>query len=238
MERIEYPKEIKEFFKTVSFIILTPIYERVDYRFIPCLTNLVAHTVQNGCTYKGFCTVHRTKTVGARNRLLEAAMDKTDAKYFVWIDDDHLFNENLLCNLLARQQDYICPIMTQKLPPYYATVYQESKHDKHGYHNYIDWPDGVFEIDASGFGFVVMKREIVSKLTRPYFEEKTGSYGQDLFFCSKLKEKGIKMYCDGSMAVDHISHEAPVVGVKDYGKYKEKIIEENTKALIDKEVLT
>jgi len=217
----EYPKWAKELFKQARVAILVPVFAQCDFRFVLSLSNLIGHMTQHGVHFVGITIAHRSKTVAARNRLVNAIKDFDDITHLLWLDDDHTFKPNLACNLLSRNKDYICPLQFQKIPPFYPTVYQVSENDKHGYHCYIKWPRAIFEISASGFGAVLMKKNIIDRMKMPYFEEKTGGYGQDLHFCSKLRDMGIHMFCDGTQDINHLTYVAPETGIGDFMKYQD-----------------
>ena len=218
-----YPKEALDIFKKAHVALLVPVFDKPDYRFMLSIVRMVAHSVEMGVHMAGMAVAHRSKTVSARNRLMKATLERKDVPitHLLWMDDDHAFEPNILCNLLSRDKEYICSLMFQKLAPHYPTIYRVSDKDKHGYHAYIKWPRSVFRIDAGGFGFVLMKRETAAKIKPPYFEEQTGAFGQDLHFCSKLRDLGIPMYCDGTQSVLHIGYEPPVYGEVDFMRYQE-----------------
>ena len=219
-EKIEYPQFAKEIFKKAKVAVLCPVFGRLDYRFMLSLANLIGHSCQHGVTYVGMTVAHRFKTVAARNRLLDSVKDVDGVTHLLWIDEDHTFKPNLLCNLLSRDRNYITPLMFQKIPPHYTTIYQKDKEVEFGYHSFIRWPKAIFEVDGTGFGCVLMRKEVPFKLEPPYFEEKTGAFGHDLHFCSKLKEKGINLFCDGTQDIKHIAYVAPEYGLDDYMKFQ------------------
>lgn len=221
-----YPKHVKAILEKANVAILIPVFDKIDYRFLMSLSNLIGHSVKNGVNYAGISIAHRSKTVSARNQLIKSAVGDKDITHFLMIDDDHTFNANLLCNLLSRDKDFICAVATQKSPPFYPVIYKKSASSEHLYHSYLKWPKAVFEVDACGFGCVLIKRQIFEEMEYPWIEEKTGTYGHDLHFCSKMRAKGIPMYCDGSQAIKHLGHETPEVGVEDFFKYQPRLLEE------------
>jgi len=69
--------------------------------------------------------------------------------------------------------------------------------------------EGVEFVDGLATGCLFMKREIFSKLSKPYFEFKFDplsrimTEGEDLGFCKKLQAQGIKFFTDYSMVCKH-----------------------------------
>lgn len=68
---------------------------------------------------------------------------------------------------------------------------------------------GLVEVDAMGFGGVMVARSVFEKIEPPYFERfriKRGvqRYGEDFCFFHRCREKGIKIYADTDLLYKHI----------------------------------
>lgn len=224
MPNSQYPRHIRKILEKTNVAILTPIFSTVDYRFVQSITNMVGHSVKNGMGYAGMAISHRSKTVSARNQLIKSIIEDKTITHCLLLDDDHTFKANLLCNLLSREKDFICAVATQKSPPYYPVIYRLSDNGKHSYHSFIAYPPAIFEIDGCGFGCVLIKKSIFDSMEHPWIEEKTGEYGHDLHFCSKLRDRGIKMFCDGTQEINHIGHTPDEFGPDDFRKYQPELL--------------
>jgi len=76
-----------------------------------------------------------------------------------------------------------------------------------GKREYLDNPDGkVHEVYTLPMGCTLYASEAFYKTTHPYFVT-TPMMTQDSFFSQKLREAGIKMYCDTSIKCKHIDRE-------------------------------
>lgn len=64
-------------------------------------------------------------------------------------------------------------------------------------------PDGLFEIEGSGFAAVMMTTDLIRKAgPLPFFP--TDGYGEDLSFCRKVRAAGAKLWCDSRIKLDHV----------------------------------
>ena len=72
---------------------------------------------------------------------------------------------------------------------------------------YKDYPkDTVFEVAATGFGAVMMTTDLLKRVWDNYcppFDPMT-QIGEDLSFCYRVNQLGVKMYCDSRVKAGHI----------------------------------
>ena len=75
--------------------------------------------------------------------------------------------------------------------------------------SYEDYPkDQLFEVDASGFGAVLMDVGLLKRVWDKYglpFSPALG-LGEDISFCWRAKQLGAKLYCDSSVKLGHIGY--------------------------------
>jgi hypothetical protein len=111
------------------------------------------------------------------------------------IDSDMTFaptvGEELIKHL--ETHDIVCGSYVNGTYPYNPAIYKYT--DKF---EPIE-PQGLQEIDGCGFGFVALGKKAM-QLT---FEESEGM-GEDLTFCLKAKNQGLKILCDSSQKVGHL----------------------------------
>lgn len=75
-----------------------------------------------------------------------------------------------------------------------------------------EWLDpqntGIIDIDAAGFGCMLMKSFVLRAMKYPYFQfveyPDKGVLSEDLFFCGNAKHLGIRMLCDTSLRCAHV----------------------------------
>ena len=81
---------------------------------------------------------------------------------------------------------------------------------------------GVIRIDGAGFGFVLIRRDVVEKMDPPYLMDELGLNG-DLAFYKKAASYGIPIYCDLSIIASH-PHRMPI-GIKKFSEFTHEIVE-------------
>ncbi len=128
------------------------------------------------------------------------------ADYILFLDDDMVvFDNDLFTNLIKHDKDFVVPLFFQKQRPHMPCIFSEHKHGSGVYYKHItDYKKGLIEVDAAGFGCVLMKTEMLENMPEPFFEYK-GGLGEDIYFCIKAKQAGYKLYCDTTLEVGHIS---------------------------------
>ena len=70
-------------------------------------------------------------------------------------------------------------------------------------------PDGLTEVTATGTGCILIKTEVFTRIDPPWFEftinEQGDTVGEDIGFCYKAGDVGIKVHVDCSIETEHIS---------------------------------
>lgn len=154
----------------------------------------------------------------ARNTLVASAIDgKHD--YILWIDSDMVFAPDLLERLLQDAEennlDYVSALCFKRVMPTAPVILSDlhwSQDDK-GFINrgctvMKDYPkDSLFEVAGTGSAALLVRTSIYTEVVKtfgiaPY--EPLPAMGEDYSFCWRLKECGIKMWCDSRVKVGHI----------------------------------
>lgn len=148
----------------------------------------------------------------ARNQAVWKAI-KEGFDAIMWIDSDMTFRPDAAERLVAdaeRGYAYISALcFSRKLPTapviYRGIQWTETDSDAFSYHEYPK--NSIFEIAASGAAFCIVKTDLYKAVmdafhTGPY--EPLPRFGEDLSFCWRLKECGIRMYCDSSVRIGHV----------------------------------
>lgn len=145
---------------------------------------------------------------GNLNMMIHKAL-KADAAW-VWImGDDHVFDADLLMNLLDRGVDIIAPLCARRRPPYMPHVYG-ARPD--GLFDGCRWEwlprEGVAEVGGAGTAGMVIRRHVLETMPAPWFEvgrTQPDALGEDLWFCRKAREAGFKVYVDCENKIGHIA---------------------------------
>jgi hypothetical protein len=108
------------------------------------------------------------------------------------IDSDMTFSDTAGETLISHldKYDIVCGSFVNGTYPYNSAIYKDKK---------PIIPEGLQEVDACGFGMVALNK----KAMQIEFEEFDGM-GEDLGFCFRAKEAGLKIVCDSSVKVGHL----------------------------------
>lgn len=151
----------------------------------------------------------------ARNRLIATAIEEK-ADYILWIDSDMVFEPDVLEKLMKDIQEHDCDVVSSicfvKQAPFRPVIYSKIRlgagTDENIAEEYLDYPkDSLFEVDACGFGCVLMKTSVAETMlgaAYPCFSRIKG-FGEDISFCVRAKQLGFKIYCDSRVKVGHIT---------------------------------
>lgn len=190
-------------------LIAIPCMDMVYTDFMMSLTNIE----RIGQT---FCAVTKSSLVyDARNALAKQAVEG-DFDTVLWLDSDIKFQPDLLKRLMAHIEngiDFVSGLYFKRCYPTGPVVFKTITQRKEGRElitealPYDDYPkDQLFEVDAAGFGAVLMKVDLLKKVSDKYglpFSPCLG-LGEDMSFCWRAKQLGAKLYCDSSIKLRHI----------------------------------
>lgn len=177
----------------------------------------------------------------SRNNIVDMAKEEK-CDYLFFIDSDVLIGENQLEKLISYNKDAITGVYHQRSFPYYALP--RNRVSKSLYCPIeIDIKDeniDIVEIDGSGMGCFLIKMDIFDKIPYPWFEfkyhqkdEKWGQISEDLYFCEKLKDIGIKIYCDPKIECTHMGTFVDKGLIEIYGNYRKNTLEEMHRTAIE-----
>lgn len=163
-----------------------------------------------------FCAVTKSSLIyNARNALSKQALSG-NYDCILWLDSDMKFEPGLLKQLMAHIDngiEYISGLYFKRCYPTEPVIYKEIKQIRNDKEliteaiPYNDYPkDQLFEIDASGFGAVLMKVDLLQRVWDKFglpFSPALG-LGEDMSFCWRAKQVGAILYCDSNIKLEHI----------------------------------
>ena len=130
----------------------------------------------------------------------------------LWLDSDMQFEPDLIERLGAdidQGLDFVSGLYFTRKSPVKPCVYEICRPtEERGEivptaESFKQIPDGIFEIEACGFGAVMMTTDLILRAgPLPFFPSE--GFGEDLTFCRKLRAAGVRLYCDGSIKLNHI----------------------------------
>lgn len=207
----EPDKKTQKRFRHMSVCILTPCGAyHTHAKFTKHVANLISYSWMHGLKIYQMGITERMVVDWARNDLARTAIshinEYTGGKFthLLWLDDDHVFNPDMAVRLASHNVDMVSAMYFGRTSPFLPVVYvKDNDPDPYKHYPLIIAPKTMFEVDAVGFGAMFMKANVFERVPEPWF---TIDYraGEDIAFCVKAKEHGVKIYCDGAYRMGHI----------------------------------
>jgi len=143
---------------------------------------------------------------GMRNLASKDAL-KDNFDYIYFLDSDMLYPHDSIVRLIQAHKQVIGGFYVKRLPPIVSTQYKTFDERGYGLLDPIEPNQGIIEIAATGFGGVLVKTEVFKRLNYPYFEmihmPNGEVFGEDTYFCSRMKEQDIAVYSDSNLIYGH-----------------------------------
>ena len=164
----------------------------------------------------GSCYVHRN-----RNHILMEAVNK-GADYLLFADTDSVWMPEDIVRLVGQDKPVVCGWYLSRNPlcgENHVPVLMRRK--TNGYKLIKDIPEEPFTVDATGAGFMLLKKDVVSKmcdLGQPFDMMQasemglgkavyTKLIGEDMSFCYRLQQNGYDIWIDPSVKIGHANIE-------------------------------
>ena len=187
--------------KTIYLAVLNQGTVRTD------LSQLINLIIQND-SYRIMLTYPVAKPITNNRNTIVQKFLATDCDYLMMIDDDIVPPANIL-NLADFNVDIITPLMFVKqkgmLIPLFLTRNKDGIYDAADYLNKV----GLQEVDATGTGCIIIKREVLENIKHPfenvYDEDGIKTLGNDFYFCQRAKKLGYKIWVHLDYVASHHS---------------------------------
>lgn len=146
----------------------------------------------------------------ARERIVEYCLE-AKCDYVFMFDDDMLLPIDVFERLIAHNVDIVAPLAFTRLAPYRPVIYNLTKGydpvEKKDYYLNLQVPnypkDKLVEVDAVGFGGVLIKSNVFEKVKKPWFMTTSGA-GEDIHFCHNAGTAGFHVFVDTATKLGHL----------------------------------
>jgi len=199
-------KEVQQQTKIHIAILLTHTFEYMNSNFVDFLLGLrsqYAYTLMRS----NVLPIDKNRT-----QLVSLSLKNPAVTHCLFIDTDVIPDDkNFLDIMVSYDLSIIGLLCTKKCPPYEPILW---KHDapeeekKNGF-----WVGGLgkglVEVDATGTGCLLVKREVFEVMKEPYFKF-ISSYddnifqSEDVYFLNKAQSRGYKVYVDTEHTCTHL----------------------------------
>lgn len=165
-------------------------------------------------------TCGRMHVFFAREEMAKQAI-AADCDYLFMVDDDMICPNNLFEKLYEDDKPIVAPLAFTRNFPHKPVIYKciegwdaVSRKDYFSNHAVMNYSkEQLREVDAVGFGAVLIKTEVLKAVATPRFMSTCGT-GEDILFCYKAKKVGQFTWVDTRVKLGHIGH--PIIVTDDY----------------------
>jgi hypothetical protein len=127
-----------------------------------------------------------------RERLATMAVE-LGAEYTLWLDSDMVFPATTAVRLMAHNEDIVAANYIRRQLPAKGVAYETIG----DWDNPLDFDvyDGLVPVEGVGMGCMLMKTEIFTELSKPWFDfqwcpESNDFMGEDMVLCQKIAATG------------------------------------------------
>jgi hypothetical protein len=124
---------------------------------------------------------------------------------WIWtIGDDHTWDVNIIERLWGHNREVIVPLVLKRSFPHTPVIYDVN----HAQAMPAPAQAGLREVWAAGGAGMLIRESALARIPPPWFEfmsENNERAGEDLMFCRKLREAGIRIWCDLDAWMGHIT---------------------------------
>lgn len=193
----------------MKLLVGIPSLDFIHVDFVKCLTALQGRLCADKIPHDIFIC-NGTLAHVARDRVACKAINE-GYSHVLWLDADMLFTPDILDDMQFCGKGFVTGLAASRRPPYMLCIFKELS-DEHGCTNYELDEIGQAPIKIAGCGFacVLIETEILKAVQMHYrtcfLPERL--YGEDLAFCRRAAALGYEIWCDPSIRVGHIGHNA------------------------------
>jgi hypothetical protein len=183
--------------KKTKLAICIPCRDTLHSAHALSLSNLVKFNTLNNIDSYVFMDLS-TVLLNQRENLASSALE-LGSEYMLWLDSDIVFPETTAIRLMAHNESFVAANYVTRSKPTKSVAYQ--KLDNWDSSLSFDNANTLEDVEGIGLGCVLMKTEIFTKLTQPWFEfswnPKSKDYlGEDFNLCKKITSLGYTLKVD------------------------------------------
>lgn len=141
-----------------------------------------------------------------RNFIVKQAI-AAGCTHLIMMDTDQIYDVKTIPKLLSHKLPVVGCLVYRRYPPFDPLMLKGKIHE---YKTISEWePDSLVEVDATGTGCLMFNMEVFRKMPSPWFKfrkSRGSTVGEDIGFCSDLREAGYKIFVDTSIPAGHLSN--------------------------------
>lgn len=187
---------------------LSPTTAMIPFETANCLINAISFAKQlYGYQNVDYSHVASPLVEENRNNIFEIAKDYDR---LMMIDSDMVFEPHMIPQLMQimdeKDADLVCGVFRSGTEPYPYTIYTKLEN----FETLKEENQGVKPIEACGTAFILIGKRPLEQFEKPFYriDWQGKRLGQDLSFCKRLLDAGMKLYCDTQMKIGHLRFQA------------------------------
>lgn len=187
---------------------------------VPCMSTIPTRFFTSALAMRRvgeteFTVTESSLIYDARNTMAAEAV-KEGFDRVLWLDSDMSFDADLMEKLSARVdegRDFVSGLYVRRRPPHTPVIFRSVGATQGEDGKVRAWadpvtviPEDIFEIGAAGFGCVMTTVQLLRDVREQFglpFSPALG-LGEDLSFCVRAAQLGVKMWCDPAIKAGHI----------------------------------
>jgi hypothetical protein len=171
-----------------------------------------------------------------RNELVKQALS-SGCSHLIMMDTDMTYHPKTITRLLSHKMDVVGALCYRRYPPFDPLMMRGSINH---YQTITKWKLGdLVEVDATGTGCLLFDMDVFKRMRPPWFkfrenpdESIGGVVGEDIGFCSDLRNAGYRIFVDTSVPAGHLTTlEVNNATWRLYSKMKDIAVEIETKQI-------
>ena len=194
----------------MRILIGTPLKDTAPDDYIKSLVDMVLYTQAAG--HEVEYVIEHGSLYDSRDRICRKAM-RENFDYMLQIDNDMTFPPDALCRMIDRDVDVCTGVYVgrekEHKPVLFTILHKDDENcgpyaRKKGLRELMK--QDLFEVAGCGAGFLLVKEHILRIMMihkHEWFKTYAG-LGEDVSFCQRCTELGIKIHADNSFPMGHI----------------------------------
>ena len=187
----------------MKLLIAIPTRGQMPFLFVKSLTDLIHKLDEDDIDYE-IAFQNSTLVYIGRDKLAEKAING-GFSHVLWLDDDMVFTENLLDDLMFCGKPFVTGIAHGRRPPHFSCVFKEVLPKVERW-TFEEYPLEPFKIAACGFACVFIETRIIETIWKKYGTcfFPTRELGEDIAFCFKAVREGFEIWAEPTVKLGHI----------------------------------
>jgi len=190
-----------------------------DHQFVPALVEAIREWDRLNKGQLIFFPVWRRLLHLAQNQCVEEA-ERLECSHVLFVEDDTTaIPKGAIDRLLEYDKEVVGAYAYSRHFPHYPMIYEKPDGKTAGWSgnappavNHIEPDQGLKKVDLVPFQFTMVKMEVFRTIEKPWFFYNPSRGGTDGWFVDQCANKGIELWCDTDLIVQHAGIDGKTAG--------------------------